>query len=332
MASVSRYGRDIATVFDLLGTHEPALTAALGWTMARSPQLMRAVLTRLGLDQSTDAGDVAVQLEAADDLGRTDIELFARTAHVIIEAKQGWIVPGEAQLGAYVPRFGTASVAGLDTRLVTLSDSTPEWAHEVLPLAVGDVPVTHWSWDDVRGLIEDARCAVRGSERLWLDQMEEYMGAATSKRPVTDSLAYCVVISKDPFGDVSFRDYVENQRVYFHPVAGNGWPTVPPNFLAFRWDNAVRQVNRVVDYEIVAHLSDRFPPVEDDESASSRPPWGAHVVYRLGPDITLPNGAIPSGPAGLNLRAQRFWVLLDQLLTQPTVVEARDATKALGAT
>ena len=87
----------------------------------------------------------------------------------------------------------------------------------------------------------------------------------------------------------------------------------------------------MVDYEIVGRLADRFPSVENDESASSRPPWGAHVVYRLGPDIPLPGGAIPSGPAGVNLRAQRFWVLLDELLTQPTVVDAREASRALGA-
>lgn len=91
----------------------------------------------------------------------------------------------------------------------------------------------------------------------------------------------------------------------------------------------MRQVSRVVDYEIVGRLSDRFPAVEHDESASSRPPWGAHVVYRLGPDIPLPNGAIRSGPTGLNLRTQRFWVLLDQLLTQQSVVKAREAVKAV---
>lgn len=53
-------------------------------------------------------------------------------------------------------------------------------------------------------------------------------------------------------------------------------------------------------------------------------------MYRLGPDIPLPGGAIPSGK--LNLRNQRFWVLLDQLLTQPTVTDAREATRELGAT
>lgn len=330
MVSVSRYGREMSSVFDLLGTHEPALTAALGWTMGRSTELLNGVLDRLGLGGSTNGDGVAVHLETADDAGRTDIELVTPTAHVIIEAKQGWIVPGEVQLAAYAPRLGAARAAGLDTRLVTLSDSTPAWAREVLPPHVAGVGVTHWSWDDVRDLIQTARTHVRGAERLWLDQLEVYMGAATSRRPVTDALAYCVVITKDMFGDATFRDYVENQRVYFHPVARGGWPNIPPNFLAFRWDNAVRQVNRVVDYEIVAHLSERFPAVVDDHTVGSRPPGDAHIVYRLGPDIPLPGGAIRSG--AVNLRAQRFWVLLDQLLTQPTVIDARDATKKLGAT
>ncbi len=333
MVSVSRYGRDITTVFDLLGTHEPALTAALGWTLGRSPRLMSAFLARLDLDEPADPDEVTVHLETADEAGRTDIELIALTGHVIIEAKQGWIVPGGVQLNAYAPRLHMASAAGLETRLVTLSDSTPEWARYVLAPAEGiGVDVIHWSWDDVRGLIGDARRQTRGTERLWLDQMEAYMGAATSNRPVADSLAYCVVINEAIFGDVTFLDYVVNQRVYFHPVADKGgWPTVPPNFLAFRWGNAVRQVNRVIDYEIVAHLHERFPAVQDDHTAGSRPPGDAHVVYRLGPDIPLPGGAIPSGPKGTNLQASRFWVLLDQLLTQPTVVDAQKATKALNA-
>lgn len=238
----------------------------------------------------------------------------------------------DAQLDAYAPRFSAGAAADLACRFVTLSDSTAAWAHHALPKDVAGVPVIHWSWDEVRELISEARGSARGHERNWLDQMEAYMGAATSRRPITDSLAYCIVITDDLFGDATFRDYVVNQRVYFHPLTGGGWPTVPPNFLAFRWKGAVRQVNRVLEHEIVTRLSDRYPTVADDDSVTSRPPEEPHVLYHLGPDIPLPNGAIPSGPPGLNLRAQRFWVLLDQLLTAPTLVEARDATKALGAT
>jgi hypothetical protein len=66
-------------------------------------------------------------------------------------------------------------------------------------------------------------------------------------------------------------------------------------------------VNPVVDYEIVAHLSERFPAVKDDHLAGSRPPGDAHVVYGLCPDIPLPGGAIPSGHQNLRA-AQRFRV------------------------
>jgi hypothetical protein len=72
---VSRYGRDLLTVFDLLGRHEPALTGALGWTLARSPGLMSAVLGHLGLEADAGADETSLKLETADDHGRTDIEL-----------------------------------------------------------------------------------------------------------------------------------------------------------------------------------------------------------------------------------------------------------------
>jgi hypothetical protein len=65
--------------------------------MGCSQALMRSVLGRLELDAGTHPADVTVQLETADQAGRTDIEIFTPTAHVIIEAKQGWIVPGQVQ-------------------------------------------------------------------------------------------------------------------------------------------------------------------------------------------------------------------------------------------
>lgn len=42
-------------------------------------------------------------------------------------------LPGEVQLGAYAPRLHEAARTGLATRLVTLSDSTADWAAHVLP-------------------------------------------------------------------------------------------------------------------------------------------------------------------------------------------------------
>jgi hypothetical protein len=41
---------------------------------------------------------------------------------------------------------------------------------------------------------------------------------------------------------------------------------VPPDFLAFRWNNTVRQLNRVIDYEIVGHLDEGFASATREES------------------------------------------------------------------
>lgn len=67
---------------------------------------------------------------------------------------------------------------------------------------------------------------------MWLDELESYMGMATSRRPADDQWVFCVVVSDAFFGGVSFRDYVTRQRRYFHPYGGrNGWPKRPPNLL-----------------------------------------------------------------------------------------------------
>lgn len=318
MTAVSRYGREMSTVFDLLGTHEPALTAALGWTLARSPNLLAQLLARVC--DASPLEPTTVLLESADADGRTDVEIQTGSAHIIIEAKQGWIVPSEVQLGRYASRFSHDRLPVL----VTVSDSTSAWAGQVLPASVDGVPVKHLAWDDVRALVRAAMGSTSGTERLWLRQLEEYMGDATAQRPASDSLAYCVVVSDEIFGGYPFRDYVQRQRVYFHPFATGGWPSVPPNFLAFRWGNAVRQLNRVTNVEVVGALGERFASVTPDESDEP------HVVYRLGPDIPLPPDGVPSGR---NLRNTRLWVLVDQLLTQPTVIEAQaESTRLLEQT
>ncbi|WP_052810084.1 hypothetical protein [Streptomonospora alba] len=297
-------------MFDLLGRNEVDLTAALGWALASSPRLMESLLSQLSID--AEAEDVSVALEQADAQGRTDIELTAPAAKVVIEAKQGWLVPGEAQLGKYADRF-----AGfVSKRLVSLSDSSQDWAKEQLPESVDDVPVVHVSWDGIRHCVRDAKDGCRGRERVWLEELETYMGSVTSRRPVEDQWVYCVVVSNDGVGGVGFQEYVTDKRVYFHPYGGNNsWPKLPPNFLCFRWDGKVRQVNRVQSCEVVADLRTRCPAITEEEAP------GPHIVYHLGPDIPIPEistkGTFASG---------RVWCLLDQLLTRPTLKDAGHAS------
>lgn len=65
-------------------------------------------------------------------------------------------------------------------------------------------------------------------------------------RSVADSWTYCVVLNDDrPAGGASFKEFVNDQHRYFHPYGMGGWPTEPPNFMAFRWDGFVQRIHRV---------------------------------------------------------------------------------------
>ncbi|WP_446666622.1 hypothetical protein [Flexivirga sp. B27] len=311
-ASLSRYGTDVSSVFDLVGHHEVDLTAALGWTLHCSPLLRRALLEELGF---VTGGDVDVLLEVADAEGRTDVELVGSNTKIVIEAKRGWLVPGESQLGQYAGRF----VGFQHALLVSLSDSSTQWAHAQLADKVGDVPVVHVPWDLLRTLVHRSRIHARGTQRLWLDEWETYMGGMTSTRDLADQWVFCVVVSRRQFGRHTFWQWVHDERVYFHPYGGsNGWPKRPPNFLCFRWGGQVRQVNRVTSFEVVPQLGHRWPEISDEMSG------GAHIIYELGPDIPIPQIRTTKTYA-----SGRIWTLLDQLLVHDTLNSAVAASKAI---
>ena len=316
-STLTRHGREVLSVFDLLGRDENDLTAALGFTLARSPELLHRFAARL-----LPAGQVdraAVRMETRDDAGRTDLELDTGSQLVVVEAKRGWLLPGETQLSAYAPRVADRG-AGL---LVTLSNASTAWAALTVPATIGGVPVRHLPWSEVQDDLRAARRRARGEQRFWLDELHAYLRRAIKVRDPADSWTYCVVINdQHPSGggSRSFRDFVDD-GIYFHPFGTSGWPRTPPNFLALRWKGKVQRVHRVTGSEVITELQEKWPDIPRTPT-SARP----HVVYQLGPP--LPGPPIPNGR---QYRANRLWVLLDQLLTSSTLAEAYDHSVALTA-
>jgi hypothetical protein len=312
-----RYQDEITSVFDLLGRREVDLTASLGWVLSESPALRAALWSRL--EMPGDPRGIEVSLESADAFGRTDLELrLGDEALVIVEAKKGWLQPGDGQLGKYVARF-----AGVGHGLfVSLSDSSVAWAARELPLHVGGVPVRHLPWDEVRADLSVCLAASRKqAERGWLAELQTYLKGATAVRTYDDQWVYVVSISNTMFGSMTFRDYVTKERVYFHPF-GNYWPRRPPVLLGFRWNGRLQQVNRATSSTVLPQLSQRWPAIPEVDSQGSE--QGPHVVYELGPDLR-----VPSIPTGAGMRARRVWALLDQLLCEPTIAAAAKSSKAL---
>ncbi|GAA0996277.1 hypothetical protein GCM10009555_091850 [Acrocarpospora macrocephala] len=138
------HGRDVTSVFDLLGRSENDLTAALAFALTRSPDFLHRLMKRLLPMAGRDVA--AVRLETRDTGGRTDLEIDCGSDLVIIEAKRGWLLPSESQLGAYAPRVHKRG-GGV---LVSLSDTSLEWSARVLPSTIDEVPVVHLPWDLIR--------------------------------------------------------------------------------------------------------------------------------------------------------------------------------------
>lgn len=320
---LTRHGAAVESVFDLLGHDENDLTAALGYALSRCPKLLSALLERFSARLEVRVEDDAdLALEVADALGRTDLEIRLSAGLLICEAKQGWLLPDEDQLRLYAGRVRSYGGNGA---LITLSRASQALAAATLPSHVDGISVVHISWSEILTDARDVRSNCRGQERLWLEEFLAFVEGVVRVRSVADSWTYCVVLNEDRTGgkrDLSFLEWVTEELTYFHPVSG--WPKDPPNFLAFRWHGAVQRIHRVESYEVVPTLLDRFPDLPVNERTLQ-----AHVVYKLSP-YPLPLAA--PIPNGARYRANRLWVLLDQLQTAETLAEAVRRSRELEAT
>lgn len=314
-----RHGSDVGSVFDLLGRDENDLTAALGFSMSKCPALASVLLQRMWPSKSHGVGAPDFALEVRGEVGRTDLEIRLPTGLLILEAKRGWLLPTLGQLESYVGRIESHGKGAL----VTLSQASAELAATHFPSEIHGVPVVHLPWSDVLADIAAVRPTCRGTERVWLDELQMYLKKVIRMRSVADSWTYCVVLNDERPGGPkapSFKEYVTDLSCYFHPYGEGGWPTQPPNFMAFRWGGKVQRIHRVTSSEVIPTIRERFP---------SHPPGvksdRAHAVYQLGPQLP-PHDPIPNGT---NYRANRLWVLLDQLQTAPNLQIAIQQSHAL---
>src|SRR5271170_7428551 len=125
------HGRDVRSVFGLLGYKENDLTYSLGWGLAQSGSLLdefiRNVLPGRDLPKKYE---VRLQQYGLDG-GFTDIEIESEDIFIIVEAKWGWTVPTRAQLQRYHKRF--RSHIARHKRFVTISRCTKTYAAGKLP-------------------------------------------------------------------------------------------------------------------------------------------------------------------------------------------------------
>jgi hypothetical protein len=313
----------VHTVFDLLGDREDDITYSIGWALAQSDDLVRALLKQCFTGKTGSAAAVGLQ-ESIPGAGRTDIELLTDRVHLIVEAKRGWALPTEAQLTQYTSRF--AADTTLTPTIAVVAECTQQWARSRLQDAVNGVPVRYMPWSRVATLVAQTAIATHSnSEKRLLRELHRYLKGLMTMQNVTSNLVYVVPLRSWPplvKEGPTFVDIVVKHNRYFHPVGGgpSGWPVTPPNYLGFRFDGRLQQVRHVDSYEVSEEPGNVIHPGIGEEQG-----WGPdpHFFYKLGKPI-VPGQDVKTG--GL-YGPGRHWAAIDLLLTCKTVREARDKTQ-----
>lgn len=326
MADLFLHGRSVRTVFDLLGDKENDITFSIGWALAQCDAFIDALLERLF--PGIDSGEVqAVQLQQAGVSSFTDIEIITNHAHVIIEAKRGWNLPGdiEQQITKYASRFSEESGHSL---LVVMSEGTGYYATSKLPQKIIDTPVQYLSWNDVALIAARSQQDANHAGKRLLKELVHYLSNIMTSQNQTSNQVYVVALAggQPSWSRLSWRNIVAEQRRYFQPVGGNGWPKLPPNYIGFRYDGKLQSIHHVDKYMVVpdkAAMAAAFPQMPSDSWDSEEAFADAHFLYTLGTAI-VPIHEVATGniyPSG------RLWVALDLLLTSQTIHEARNLTQ-----
>ena len=320
MTRLLKFGSPVESMFQLMGDDEDALTAALGYSLAVSPVLLRLLLSDVLQEVPATLDDTTIAWQTRHDLGITDLEIdVPRSAFIVIEAKKGAALPSLHQLQRYARICSTRREP--QVLLVPLTSATREEANlSRAALRIAGVPVAPLSWRRIRTLAQLARERERHRARSVLRQLlvflEDFLGLET----IHSNMVFVVSLGSDnpPRWRLSWIDIVEKHRKYFYGVGAPRWPP-PPNYMGFRYRGRLQSVHHVESWRVVPDLRKEF------RGAEHGPAWGPHYLLDLGPAIR-PNQEVLSGPRVL--RNNRVWCMLDTLLTSRTISEALTITRA----
>lgn len=322
MAILKAYGREIRSVFQLLGDKENDITSSICWALVKCPLFLKEVVKKVcGLDANPE--DVTVLNQQYDAVtGITDIEVTDdKTFYIIFEAKRGWLLPGAEQLTKYSTRTDFVAKPVAHKHIVSLSECSQTYANLYLPFhEVNGIPVSHLSLSEVYQMAKEARSASNHEQKHLLDEFTEYLGGVMTMQNKTSNWVYVVALSHGYYEgcELSWIDIVKKHNKYFCPVGGNGWPKEPPNYIAFRYDGKLQAIHHIEGYTVTRNIHELIPEMPDEEWSEN------HFVYSLGPAI-VPKKTVKTGNI---YRSGRVWAMLDTLMTCDTISEARDISYA----
>ena len=319
MPTLTKYNRDVTNIFELIGSNEDDLTASLGWCLTKCPEFLKGFANTLNMPALTHAA--SIDLQVTDNAGRTDIEIWAPAQAVaIIEAKVGFTLPNLDQLQRYADRENFQADPARQKSIIVISDYEAEVARKITqtPPSISGIEIKYLAWRELTPLVETAAKSSSPAQKRLLRQFIDYLETHVTTKNINSNEVWITSLSTNEFGNhgLTFIDYVEQKRTYFHPIR-KGYPSTPPNYIAFRYHGSLQSIHHVSSYTTVSHLNDAYLNLLDETDEDP------HFIYTLAEPI-IPNRVIKTG--GL-FGSGRHWAAIDLLLTSNTVRDAVEATK-----
>lgn len=255
------------------------------------------------------------------DKGITDLEITDyKNFYIIIEAKRGWILPEKKQLTLYSERESLLKSKVPCKAIISMSECSEIYADKYLPFKqVNGIQILHLSWEKIYAIAEDSQKSSSISQKSILNELMQYLGGFMSMQTQESNWVYVVSLSTaNPDNcKLSWIDIVKKKKLYFHPLAINGWPKEPPNYIAFRYNGKLQSIHHIEGYVITKNLHTEIPEMPDKEENCN------FFVYELGCEI-IPNRTVKTGKI---YASGRKWAMLDTLLTSNTIAEACNISK-----
>ena len=319
MAQLVSYGKEINSIFQLLGDKENDITLSMSWALNKCPEFLKKVVYAVaGIEVDPEA--VTIKNQSYDAVtGITDIEVTDNeTVHIIFEAKRGWILPGAEQLTKYSLRDDFVKSPATHKKIVTLSECSMDFANAYLPFKeINGISVSHLPWKSVYELAGQAhKDSHNHAEKRLLDELCEYLRGIMTMQNKDSNWVYVVSLGANtPDGcNLTWIQIVQKYNKYFCHVGKYGFPKEPPNYIAFRYAGQLQAIHHIEGYTVTKNVHEDIPEMPDEV-------WDTeHFVFELGTAI-VPSKVVKTGNI---YRNGRVWAMLDTLLTADTISEARD--------
>ncbi len=222
MPALYLHGRQIDSIFQLLGEDENDISYGVAWSLANCPSFLDVFL-KSQVKRNCLSQDVIIRLQHSQKKGGiTDIEIESPGSfYVIIEAKKGWQLPGKVQLQKYANRHAFKRSQAPLKLILALSECGPDYAKANLEVCeVSGIPVKPISWKDIAELADRARSVGSHSEKHVLDELLIYLRGLISMHKLDSNWVYVVALGQgkpDGWG-ISWIDIVTKRKSYFHPM------------------------------------------------------------------------------------------------------------------